>query len=482
MLLLLIAILLAANALFVMIEMALVSSRKARLQARAERGDKGARSALALLERPTAFLSTVQIGITLISILMGAFGEAAITERLQKQMADLQMPPRWAHPISLGVTVLLLTYATLVISELVPKRIGQARAETIASWFAPITTLIAKLAAPLIWVLTISTELILKLVPIRPVQDHDSTEEEVKALIATGTEAGVFHQEEQELVERVFRLSDQRVTALMVPRTDIDYLHADDTLERIRVTLATTSHSHYPVVKPGAGLDELIGVVHVKDLVRAGIVSETIDVAAIARKPEFVPESMPAIKVLDQFRESGNHIAFVIDEYGSIVGLVTFNDLLEAIVGSVARTEEVTDPPVVRRADGSYLLDGGLPVADLKELMGVATLPREDEAGFETLGGFVMSHLGRVPATGDSFELAAGEVGRAEDAAPPPASSSTTSPESAEEHAHEPDAPTRPQGASLFTFEVVDMDRTRVDKVLLTPRSPQPPTTGEEGI
>ena len=489
MLLLLIVILLLANALFVMVEMALVSARKARLQARADRGDKGAKIALELLEKPTSFLSTTQIGITLISILMGAFGEAAIAERLQHRMNEMEMPTRWSHPIALVVTVLILTYASLVIAELVPKRIGQARAETIASWFAPVTRLVATLAAPLIWILTISTELILKLIPLKAQNEHASTEEEVKALIATGTEAGVFHQEEQELVERVFKLSDQRVTALMVPRTDIDFLRADDSIERVRVVLATSSHSHYPVVKSGAGvggLDDLLGVVHVKDLVRAGIVSDSIDLGVISKKPEFIPESMPAIKVLEQFRDSGNHIAFVINEYGSIMGLVTFNDLLEAIVGQVSPAASGdSDPAVVRRPDGSYLLDGMLPVSDLKELMGVATLPREGEAGFETLGGFVMSYLGHIPATGDRFELDAGAapVPDEEDtdpektAASSSSSSSDDSPPASDRRVNQP-APLPPR----FLFEVLDMDRTRVDKVLLTMQGGVGEAPGGEGI
>jgi putative hemolysin len=501
-LILLLLILLALNAVFVMAEMAMVSARKARLQSRADKGDAGAKAAVDLIDHPNTFLSTVQIGITLIGILMGAFGEAAIADRLIKVLEPYPAVAPYARYISIGFTVVVLTYASLIFTELVPKRIARAAPEALSSFFARPMRLISRLAAPLVWLLSVSTELVLKMIPVRVQNDHESTEDEVKALLATGTEAGVFHEEEQELVERVFKLSDQRVTALMVPRTDIDFLRADDTIERVRVVLATSSHSHYPVVKSGAGLDDLVGVVHVKDLVRAGIVSDTIDLGVIAKKPEFIPESMPAIKVLDQFRESGNHIAFVINEYGSIMGLVTFNDLLEAIVGQVSRPDaHADDPPIIRRADGSYLLDGMLPVADLKELMGVATLPREDEAGFETLGGFIMSYLGHIPATGDSFELAAGaalipEIDTASDAG----STSPTASAHADQEALGADrrpaasadgsATTSPSGrrpdqpavVPQFVFEVIDMDRTRVDKVLLTMRGGAGDKPGGEGI
>lgn len=475
MLLMLIVILLVLNAVFVMAEMAMVSARKARLQARAERGDHGAQAALSLIDRPNTFLSTVQIGITLISILMGAFGEAAIANRLADWLGKYPDVAPYARYIALGVTVVLLTYVSLIFAELVPKRIARSAPETISAVLAVPMRVLSKLAAPLVWLLSLSTELVLKLVPIRSGEDHGDTEDEVKALLATGTEAGVFHAEEQEMVERVFKLSDQRVTALMVPRTDIDFLRADDTIERVRVVLATSSHSHYPVCKPGGGLDELVGVVHVKDLVRSGIISDTIDLAQIARKPEFVPESMPAIKVLDQFREGGNHIAFVINEYGSIMGLVTFNDLLSAIVGQSSRPDQPEDPEIVRRSDGSYLLDGMLALSDLKELMGVVQLPRESEAGFETLGGFIMAHLGRIPTTGDSFELHAGDVGLGgEDAPPRKGEDGGSGSDQSSEAADHP----RP----MFAFEIMDMDRTRVDKVLLTITPPTGDVGTGEGV
>jgi putative hemolysin len=431
----LLIVLLVGNAVFVMAEMALVSAKRGRLQTRADRGDRGAKAALTLLDNPNRLFSTVQIGITLIAILLGAFGEAAIADRVSAWLVEQpfikeRQLERVAQISSLVGTVVLLTYVSLILTELVPKRLARAHAEAIASRLTPTMALIARLAAPLIWLLALSTDLVLRLVPVRASSDADSAEEEVKALLQSGTESGAFHQSEQELVERVFKMADLRIAALMVPRVDIDFLFASDTSDRVRVVLATTSHSHYPVCN--SSLDDLIGTVHVKDLVKAGILADELDLKALAEPPVFVPESTPAIRVLDRFRTTGNHIAFVIDEYGAVVGLVTLSDLLAAIVGEIARTPEPVDPPIVRRADGSYLVDGMLPVAELKELLSVATLPREDEAGFETLGGFLMSALRRIPATGDRFT-------------------------------HE-----------RFTFEVVDMDRTRVDKVLLTMHTPDP--------
>jgi putative hemolysin len=286
----------------------------------------------------------------------------------------------------------------------------------------------SRVCRPIVWLLSSSTDLIVKLVPLRAKSDDAGVVEEVKALVASGTETGVFHHTEQQIVERVFRLSDQSVKAIMVPRTDIDFLLLDDSMQRIRVVVATSSHSHFPVCK--SGLDDLQGVVHVKDLVKQSLIGgpedqETVRLAEIVQPPLFVPESTPAIKMLETFRKERTHIAFVLDEYGVLEGMVTLNDVLAALVGDVTRKGETEDPEIVKRADGSYLLDGMLDIGELKELIGVESLPKEREAGYETLGGLVMTVLGRIPATGDTFTW------------------------------------------DRFKFEVVDMDKARVDKVLL---------------
>lgn len=456
MLLALLIFLLFLNALFAMTEMALVSVKKGRLQAAADRGDARAVKVLKLIAHPTRFLSTVQVGITLIAILSGALGEDALADDLALRLREYPALIPYAKPIALVATIALLTFVSLVFTELVPKRLAQSHPEPIAKLMAGPMNLLSWLAAPVIALLALSTDLVLKLIPIRAATDTQAAEEEVKAILASGTEEGVFHEAEQQIVERVFKLSDIRVKSLMVPRTDIDYLLADDSIQRVRVAVATSSHSHFPVCK--TSMDDLIGFVHVKDLVKHGLISDEVNLGALAHPPLFIPESAFAIKALEKFRDSRIHIAFVLDEYGVLVGLLTMNDVLDALLGEVtAPGQGLTaaasvdgsapvigaggrsggpgpaafvreDPLIVRRADGTYLLDGMLPVTDLRELLAVETLPRQDVADFDTLGGFVMSFLRRIPHTGDTFTF------------------------------------------DRFAFEVMDMDRTRVDKVLLTIR------------
>lgn len=432
---LIILLLIGVNALFVVTEMALVSARRGRLEGRAERGDRGARRALRLLDNPTAYLSTVQIGITLTGIVNGVVGEAAIADRIAAVLESVPWLRPYAHPVASILTVAGLTYITIVFAELVPKRLAQLAPETFARLGSGPMWVISRICRPLVWLLSASTDLVVRIVPLRRRLDAEAVEDEVRALVATGTEEGVFHQTEQQIVERVFRLSDKSVKAIMVPRTDVDFLLLDDSPQRIRVVVATGSHSHFPVCR--TGLDDLVGVVHVKDLVKRGLIrgggegEDSIPLADIVRPPLFVPESTPAIAMLEIFRREKTHIAFVADEYGVLEGLVTLNDVIEALVGEVTRQGEAEDPKIVQRADGSYLLDGMLGVGELKELLEVEALPKEEEAGYETLGGLVMTYLGRIPAAGDAFTW------------------------------------------DRFRFEVVDMDKARVDKVLLhiQPRS-----------
>jgi putative hemolysin len=421
---LIISILIALSALFVMAELALVSASRARLEPRAAKGSGGAAAAIVLMDAPTRFLSTVQIGITLIGIFLGAFGEAAVADDLETFLKAQGMGDPAAHYVSLGLTVVIITVPILIVGELVPKRLAQLNPEGISTVLAPPMLLLSRVCAPVVWLLSGATDLILRMLPFRPVDESKLAEEEVKALLASGAKAGVFHRSEQQMVERVFNLSDRSVKSLMVPRTDIDWLPHDSTSERVRVVVATSSHSHFPVCR--GGLDDLIGVVHVKDLVKSGLISEDIDLEALARDPMFVPESTPALKLLEQFKETGTHLAFVLDEYGVLEGLVTLNDLVGAIIGDVTRADDREEPMVIRRKDGSFLIDGRLPVDELKSVLAVERLPRDEEAGYETLGGFVMTHLGRIPASGDVFVW-----GR-------------------------------------HRFEVVDMDRARVDKVMVT--------------
>ncbi len=423
----LIAALLFVNALFVMAEMALVSARKGRLQVLADKGDRNAQIALDLIEHPNRYLSTTQIGITLTTIVLAMFGEESLKEDIIRLM-DKFLPDmvRYSHAIATGITALSLTFAALLLAELVPKRIGQLNPEGLSRVMARPMYWVSWISAPLIAVLSFLTNLILQLVPIRPADDAHAPQDEVNAILASGAQQGTIHESEQQIVERVFQLGEQRVKTLMVPRSDIDSLEEHDTLARVRVAVATSSHSHFPVV--AGDLDHLVGVVHVKDLVKHGLISDEINLRSLARKPMFVPESATALKVLEQFKRAGTHIAFVLDEYGVLVGLVTLNDLVGSMLGEITMTGTGAppDPMIVKRQDGSYLLDGMVNVADLKELMQTESLPREDGGGFDTLGGFVMTYLGRVPSTGDRFDF------------------------------------------DRYQFEIMDMDRTRVDRVLLT--------------
>lgn len=424
----LLALLIAINAIFVMSEMALVSSKRGRLEAQLARGSAGAAAALYLLDHPTRYLSTVQIGITLTGILAGAIGESAIADRLIPVLGEWGLQSSSARAISLGVTVLLITLVTLVAGELVPKRLALAYAEPIASILAIPMRWLSVACAPLVWVLSVSTDLVMKVIPARK-QAEGEAEAEVKAILKSGEAKGEFGKAERQIVERVLELGDQRVRQVMVPRNDIDWLDVREGAQRLRVAVATSSHSHFPICD--GDLDHLIGVVHIKDLVKNSLITEEIDMRALCRKPLFVPDAAPAIRVLDRFKRSGQHIAFVIDEYGVLVGLITLNDLVESLLGDVAISGGPPDPQVVKRADGSYLLDGMLPTSELRTLMGVESLPKEGQADFDTLGGFVMTYMGRVPATGDRFEF------------------------------------------DRFTFEIMDMDRTRVDRVLLSMEAPK---------
>jgi len=426
---LILLLLIAFNFFLAMSEIAVVSSRRVRLEQSAQRGNRGARAALLLVDSPTRFLSTVQSGMTLVGIIAGALGEAALADDIAAWLSRFPMLAAHSHGIAAVIVVLVIGYLTLVIGELVPKRLAMNSPERIASFIAAPMRVLSIITAPFVGFLSFSTDLLLRLFPKKVAGDELVTQEEIKSLIEKGTEAGVFHEQEQELVERIFRLGDHRVSALMVPRRDITWLEADAPAERVRVAVATSSHSHFPVCR--GGLDHLMGVVHLKDMVKSGLLTQRIDLKILARKPLFVPESMPALRLLEEFRRSQLHIAFILDEYGVISGLITLNDLVESILGQIARYGDDTEPLAVHREDGSWLLDGSLPIEDLKAMMDVDTLPHMQRTSFQTVAGFVMTYLGRVPRTGDHFSF------------------------------------------DRFRFEVVDMDRHRIDKVLLSFKEPK---------
>ncbi|MEH2058682.1 MAG: hemolysin family protein [Nostoc sp.] len=424
---LIILVLIIANGVFSMSEMAIVSARKVRLQQLANQGDAKARVALKLAESPNHFLSTVQVGISLIGILTGAFGGATIASRVAIYVRLIPLLAPYSEPISFGIVVLLITYFSLIVGELVPKRLALNNPERIASIVAIPMQALAAIASPVVFLLSASTDLILRVLGITASTEPQVTEEEIKILIEQGTEAGTFEEAEQDMVERVFRLGDRPVSYLMTPRPDIVWLDLDDSPEENRQKMVDSAYSRYPICQ--AGLDNVLGVIPVTDLLARSFRGEPLDLTVGLRQPVFVPESTRGLKVLELFKQTITHMALVVDEYGVIQGLVTLNDIMSEIVGDVPSTDGQDQPQAVQREDGSWLLDGMLPVEEFLELFGMEEWQSEERGSYQTLGGFVITNLGRIPAAADYFEW---------------------------------------QGMRI---EVMDMDGNRVDKVLVIPKA-----------
>jgi putative hemolysin len=416
-------LLILANGVFAMTEIALVSVRKSRLEQRADEGDESARTALDLLKSPNKFLSTVQIGISLVGVFAGALGGAGLSEQVAKWLDMVPVLQPYSHVIALGLVVLVITYFSLVIGELIPKRLALHSAERISIATAKPMRFLAKVASPIVGLLAVSTELGLKILGVKPSLETPISDDEIMLLIEQGRQTGSIQDQEQDMVESIFRLGDRRADAIMTPRVDLTWLDIRDPLEvSIKKTLSH-SHSLFPV---GDGsLDEVIGIVRAKELLGKKLNGETVDLAKIVIPPLFVPESMPALKVLELLKTPGNRAALVIDEYGGLQGLVTLSDVLQAIIGDIPIPGESFEPQVVEREDGSYLLDGQLQIDVLKDILKFDALPEEEHAGFQTLGGFMMNQMGEIPTAGQFFEW------------------------------------------DGFKFEVVDMDGRRVDKVLV---------------
>lgn len=422
-----ILLLIIINGVFVLSEIALVSSRKARLQQRASEGDEGARKALELASSPNRFLSTSQIGVTFVSILAGAFGGATIAGEVEARLREIPPLAPYSHIEGIVIVVIGISYISLVVGELVPKRLGMSRPEKVASIIASPMNTVSMLLSPVVRVLSISTDLVLKVAGVKPVEEPPVTEEEIKILIDEGTRAGVFEEVEQDIVERVFRLSDRRASSLMIPRADVTWLDIDDTPEEIR---RKVDQSDYPLFPVGRGsLDDILGVVRPRDMLSCSLKDQQVDLKSSLIPPQFIPESMAALKILELFKQSGVHVALVVDEYGGVQGLVTLKDILEAIVGDIPYIGRPTEPQVVKRDDGSWLVDGMLSTDEFKELFQVKRLPGEETGYYQTIGGFVMMHLGRIPSTGDRFVW------------------------------------------DDLRFEVVDMDENRIDKMIIKPGS-----------
>jgi putative hemolysin len=434
---LVILLLVTINGMFAMSEIAVVSARKSRLQQLAHEGDARAEEALELSNSPNRFLSTVQIGITLVGVLAGAFGGAAVASTLATRLAQVPGLARYSDVLALILVVVGITYLSLVVGELVPKRIALSHPERIAKRVARPMTIISIIASPVVKLLSLSTDFLLRILRIRPADQTVISEEEIQLLIAEGTAAGIFDEAEQRLVNRVLLLDDLRAREIMTPRRRIIWLDLDLPLERNLQTLVESTPSRLVVCR--GNLDDVVGAVRVRDLLNSAVAGEPIDFASALLQPHIVPETMRALEILELFKASGIHIALVIDEYGVIQGLITLTDILEAIVGDVPSVEEATEPPVVQREDGSWLVDGMLPIWEFKALLQVEELPAETLDNYQTVGGFMVNQLGRVPVASDYFEW------------------------------------------SGHRFEVVDMDGHRVDKVLvMEPDGRSPATSGEE--
>ncbi|MDP1714285.1 MAG: hemolysin family protein [Anaerolineales bacterium] len=415
---LIILVLILVNAVLAMSEAALIASRKARLQQQAGEGNKSSGLALKLIEDPNIFLSTIQIGITLIGVLAGAIGGATISKSLAGALQNIPYIGIYSASIALGVVVISITILTIWLGELVPKRLGLNSPEKIAQAVAGPMLFLSRVFSPFIKLMSGATNFVLRLIGVNPSLEPPITEEELQMLISQGTQAGVFEEAEQDMVEGIFSLGDSRVYSLMTPRTELVWLDITDSIEEIRQKIADCPYSRFPVRQDS--LETILGIVKSRDLLVDSLSGKEIDLKALLKPAFFIPESMFASRALELFKEKNTELLLVVDEFGGLQGLLTINDILEEIVGAM----EFEEPQATLRQDGSWLLDGMLEVDEFKEIFNFNTLPHENE--YETLSGFVMTSLGRVPQASDNFEW------------------------------------------NGYRFEVMDMDSRRVDKVLVT--------------
>ena len=422
--LIIILLLLVANGVFAMSEISIVAARKVRLQQRAEEGDLRARAALRLANDPAQFLSTVQVGITLVGILAGAYGGATIAEQLAARLATVPILADYADAIGLAIVVAGITYLSLIIGELVPKNIGLRSPETIAAWVAGPMSRLARIGAPVIWLLTVSTNLVLRLFGMKGGAEPGLTENEIRAVISEGALSGVLEAAEETIVQRVFQLGDRRAAALMTPRVRIDWLDVHATTSELREFLATHNHTRFVVCD--RVLDNVVGTVRAAQLLPIVLGRDSIELASLVREPLFVPDTMKAFQLLEAFRGSHRHLAIVMDEFGAVEGLVTVTDILEGIVGDLPADAKEAEGPFTARGDGSWLVEGAAPMDEVARRFALEDRPIGESGDYRTIGGFVMTRLGRIPRPSDTFEWGG------------------------------------------YRFEVVDMDGRRVDMVLMT--------------
>ena len=412
-------VLIFLNALFSMSEIALVSARKGRLEHLAEKGNKRAQRALELSNHPELFLSAVQIGITLISILTGVYSGEKFSEDLLPHLIQQGIEPELADTLATLIIVVLVTFVSIIFGELIPKRIGLIRAEKLAMAVAGPMRVFAQITYPFVWLLNSSSTLFFKIFKIRKSTNDAITEEEIKTLITEGTEAGNIEEEEQEIIERVFHLSDRSITSLMTHRSDIIWFSEKDTEEQIKEKIMQEPHSAYPICKDS--IDTIKGVVSIKDLY---VSPDHLQLGQVMQPALFIPENISAYQVLERFTSAKVHSAFIVDEYGSIQGMLTLNDILEAIVGEIPQ-EEGPDYEIIERENGSFLIDAQIPFYDFLSRFEKTEWMNEGEQDFDTLAGFILHQLERIPKTGEKFQWKG------------------------------------------FSIEIIDMDGHRIDKVLV---------------
>jgi putative hemolysin len=408
------------NGLFVMSEIALVSARKSKLESMASKGDERAHKALKLSENPDIFLSAAQIGITLIAIITGVYSGERFSQHLAPYVEKISVLKPYAGTISTTIIVIIVTFLSIIFGELIPKRIGLLRAERIAKLVVTPVNIFAWFTHPIVWLLNTTSNLFFRIFNIKKSADDAVTEEEIKTLITEGAEAGTIDEAEQEIIERVFHLGDRNITSLMTHRSDIIWFDLNDNEEKIKEKIVQEPHSVYPICD--GHIDEITGVVSIKDL----YIADDFTLFKNLMSPAiFVPENNTAYQVLEKFKTSKIHSCFIVDEYGSILGMITLNDILEAIVGDIPQPD-MEDYEIKEREDGTYLVDAQIPFYDFLVRFEKTEWMNEGEHDFDTLAGFILHQLERIPKTGDTMEW------------------------------------------NGFYFEILDMDGHRIDKVLVT--------------
>jgi magnesium and cobalt exporter, CNNM family len=391
-------LLILVNGVFAMAEIALISARKARLVPLAEAGNPGAQAAIELKADPSRLLSTVQIGVTLIAVLSGTFGQATLGERLERELqSHADAIAQYAHVISMAIVVIGISYFSLILGELVPKRIALLQPERIGAALARLMRWIARAGAPIEWLLSASTDLVLRLIPMRSPGIAPVTDEEISFMLREGAATGHIPEAETAIVEMALRLGDRRASAVMTPRTQIEWLDLDEPVEDTRRRIRDSAYSRFPVVQGGS--QQVIGIVQAKDLLAACLAGRSFDIRAATHSPLYLPNTVSVLRVLEVFKTTGEPMALIVDEYGDLEGLVTPSDILETLVGDIPGSPEA-DQRIVRRDDGTWLIDGMVGLDELKQALGISRLPGED-LDFHTLGGYLMARLNRVPMEAD---------------------------------------------------------------------------------